>query len=221
MKLALFPVFVDLKGKKCVVAGGGSVAARKIRSLLPFGTYVTVISPEVCAELERLAENDEISWVRREYRAGDLDGAFMAIAATSNSEVNESVAVHAKKEGILINAAHTSECEGFMFPSLVVRGDLCIGINTSGDYPALSRLVRKSIEEMLSGEFNEIVVCLKEFRSYIKDNVENIKERRKLLSGLLDGISHDDLKLEDIQKRIYVIKSKMHSGDDVFEDGRT
>jgi precorrin-2 dehydrogenase / sirohydrochlorin ferrochelatase len=143
--LSYYPVFLDLHGRAALVAGAGKVALRKTRGLLEAGARVTVVAPEWLPEFETLA----VKLVRRRFRRGDLEGALLAFAATSDRRVNRAVAVEAKRRGILVNVADSAaECD-FLVPARVRRGNLQIAISTGGTDPRVAAGLRRKIEESL------------------------------------------------------------------------
>lgn len=143
--MGYFPFFIDIKGRRCVVVGGGRVALRKIQKLIPYGPEITVVAPEILDEILPLAADT----FRREFEESDLDGAFMAIAAASDPALDRRIYELCTHRGILINSVDDIESCGFVFPALVTRGDISIGISTSGTAPAFAKHLRREIEALL------------------------------------------------------------------------
>src|SRR3989304_1577120 len=162
------PVFLNVKGRKCAVIGGGQVALRKVPPLLEDGARVTVISPELCLELASLAARKKISVVSREYRKGDLKGAFVAIAATDSSIINRQIAAEAREKSVLVNVVDDAGYSDFIAPSIVRRGDITIAISTSGQSPALARKLRTKIEKEFGEEYARLGRLLGEVRAEAK-----------------------------------------------------
>jgi siroheme synthase-like protein len=163
-----YPIFLNIKGRRCVVVGGGEVALRKVRSLLEHGAEVEVISPELCAELAQLAQSGEIRAHTREYQAGDLENAFIAIAATDRAEVNQEVAAAAHREGVLVNVVDDAESSDFIAPSYLHRGGVTIAISTAGMSPALARKIRTKLEEEVGEEYAKLARLIAEVRAEVK-----------------------------------------------------
>ena len=136
--MSYYPIFLDIKDKPCVVVGGVTVALRKVTMLLDHEAQVTVISPQLCSELETLAEGN-VTVIRREYQSGDLEDAFVVVAATDDQETNEQIATDASKKGMLINVVDVPALSNFIVPSYLRRGDLTVAVSTNGKSPALSR----------------------------------------------------------------------------------
>ena len=167
-----YPLFLDLAEQPAVVIGAGSVATRKIRSLLAAGARVTIISPEATPALKRLVEAASpprlgikryrggdavptvlIRWLRRRYRRGDLRGARLVIAATDDLEVNQAVCVEAKRRGLLVNCVAPPAAGNFIVPSLVRRGGVTLAISTGGTSPAFAKRLRRDLERFLGDEY--------------------------------------------------------------------
>ena len=144
-----YPLFLDLANQPVVVIGAGSVAARKVRSLLAAKARVTVISPEAKATIRQLVRSKRIRWVRRPYRQGDLRGASLAIAATSDLAINESVCTEAKRRRVLVNCIAPPSAGNFIVPSHVRRGGISLAISTGGASPAFAKRLRRDLERFL------------------------------------------------------------------------
>lgn len=165
---AYYPIFLNATGKRCVVVGGGQVALRKVRALLEYKASVEVISPELCSELGQLAESGAIQILHREYRAGDLKGAVIAIAATDDSDINRRVAEEAQGKAVLVNVVDDAESSDFILPSYVRRGDVTIAISTAGRSPALARKIRTKLEKDFGAEYACLVRLIDEVRAEVK-----------------------------------------------------
>jgi precorrin-2 dehydrogenase/sirohydrochlorin ferrochelatase len=159
-----YPIFLDLKDKKCIVVGGGSVAERKVEMLLEHRASVTVISPTLSQRLQYLADQGVIQTINRNYQTGDLKGAFLIIAATDDPSINATVAGRGKKQGALVNVVDDPGHSDFIVPSIVRRGDITIAISTSGKSPALARKLRTLLEAVLPAEYASLVTLVSEAR---------------------------------------------------------
>jgi len=147
--MSLFPIFLKLTGRPCIVIGAGNLAESKIESLLAAHARVIVIAPSANARITSLADAGEIALQLRTYTPGDLAGQFLAVAATDDPAVNRAVFAEAEDSGVLINAVDDPPFCDFYFPSVVRRGDLQIAISTAGASPALAQRLRKEINELL------------------------------------------------------------------------
>ncbi len=145
MSAAYYPVFLDLRDKPVVVVGAGKVALRKVAGLLEAGARVKVVAPECDAGFDHLP----VRLLRRRFRASDLDGAFLALAATNDRRVNARVAGEARRRGIPVNVADDPAACGFLVPARIRRGNLQIAVSTSGRAPRLARELRLQIEKIL------------------------------------------------------------------------
>ena len=151
--VVLYPIFLDLSGRRCMVIGGGEVADRKARKLLQARARVVVVSPEIGAELESVA----VEIHRRPYREGDLEGAYLAFAATDSREVNAAVAREAKGRGVPVNVADNPLEGDFALPATLRRGRLQVAVSTGGASPTLARRIREELEDAFGPEWAGIV----------------------------------------------------------------
>jgi len=164
-----YPIFLNIKGKKCVVVGGGEVAFRKVRALLGCGAKVVVVSPTLNSDLAQLAEVGTISVISREYEPKDLTDAVIVVAATDIAEVNQNIAKKARKHGILVNVVDRPEASDFIMPSFVRRGDLVLAVSTSGASPALAKKIRMRLEQTFGEEYSPLLSLIKEVRQELKE----------------------------------------------------
>jgi precorrin-2 dehydrogenase/sirohydrochlorin ferrochelatase len=179
--VAYYPAFLNLKGKKAVVVGGGKVAERKALSLLKSGAEVTVISPFLTVRLVREKSRESIRHLARRYRKNDLKGAFIVIAATDSPEINHMVGRDAPA---LVNVVDVpAECN-FIAPSVVKRGPLTIAISTGGISPAMSKALRKELEGLYGSRFSDYLGFVKKIRKRAMSEIDDRKKRETLLKGL-------------------------------------
>ena len=163
-----YPIFLGLSGKRCVVVGGGQVALRKVRALLEHEAEVKVISPKLCPELAQMAEKGVIMVLSRSYNDGDLEGAFIVIAATCDSEINRKVAEEAREKKILVNVVDDPEQSAFIAPSYLRRGALTIAVSTAGKSPALARKIRTRLEKDFGDEYASLALVIGEIRTELR-----------------------------------------------------
>ena len=178
--MSLFPIFLKLAARPCVVVGAGTIAESKIESLLIAEARVTVIAPEALPRVREWAAAGELRWEQREFRAGDTAGAFLVVAATATAAVNRAVYAEASAADILCNAVDDPPFCDFYFPSVVRRGELQIAISTAGESPALAQRLRKEINAQLPLDTGEWLMELGRLRREVTA-VEPIGEERKLL----------------------------------------
>lgn len=168
----LYPIFLNLDGKRCVVVGGGAVANRKARKLLQARAEVVAISPEVKPELESVATEVR----RRPYREGDLEGASLVFAATNLREVNAAVTREARGRGIPVNVADEPSEGDFALPSVLRRGQLQVAVSTGGASPTLARRVRNELESAFGSEWAGVVEALGRARRNGRRAEEELEE---------------------------------------------
>jgi len=149
----LYPLFMDVSGRRCVVVGGGGVASRKARGLLESGARVVVVSPEVTPEIDDM----DVTVERRPYAPGDLAGCTLAFAATDSREVNAAVVREAEEHGIPVNVADRPAEGDFALPSVLRRGGLQVAVSTGGASPSLARRIRDAMEPSFAAEWESVV----------------------------------------------------------------
>lgn len=176
--MAYFPVFTQIEGKRCLIIGGGKVAARKAHTLLQYGADVIVAAEKVCEEIkESLPESNIFEYIHE----NEIKKAFLVIAATSSREENHRVAKLCHQHNILVNVADSEEESTFIFPSVVRKGDISIGINSGTGSPAVSKQIRKQIEKAVPDYYADIAVFMGELRQYVKANFREETQRRYIL----------------------------------------
>jgi len=153
-----YPVFLDLRGRRCVVVGGGEVARRKVESLLAAGAEVTVVAPRGDAM------PPGVTVVPRTFQSADLDGAFFVISATNDRDVNSAVAAEAEARGILVNVVDVPAESSVILPAVVRRGEFVLAVSTGGASPALARRLRERLETEFGEEYGALIAFLKALR---------------------------------------------------------
>lgn len=179
-QMPLFPMFFLLEGKTCVVVGAGAVGQEKIQGLLAAGARVRVIAPEATPLIQRLARTRKLEWEPKRFRASDLKGAFLVVAATSVTELNEAIWRAARRKGVLCNVVDDPPRCDFFYPAVVRRGALQIAVSTGGRSPALAQQVRKDIERYFGPEYAEWVGELGQARRQSRARVRDISRRKEL-----------------------------------------
>ena len=182
-----YPIFLDIKGNPCVVVGGGSVAERKVLSLLDSGAKVLVISPKLTPALKKLVAKKAISYCAKSYKGGDLKGFFLAYSATNNSKVNKEVFQEAKKQGILLNVVDVPELCNFIVPSVVGRGDLLIAISTSGKSPAMAKKIRQQLEKEFGREYAVFLDIMGKVRDKILTKSKESDKNKKIFESIVNS----------------------------------
>ncbi len=181
-----YPIFIDLRKKEVVVVGGGGVAERKVKGLLETHALIKVISPKITKALEQWASEGLIDHVSRAFTQGDLDSAWLVIAATDDPATQKAIYREASEHKIFCNVVDQPELCSFIVSSMVRRGDLCLAISTGGKSPALAQHLRKEIEKNLGPFYVGYVSLLGELRQVIKRSYSDPKTRKRLCKSLAD-----------------------------------
>jgi precorrin-2 dehydrogenase/sirohydrochlorin ferrochelatase len=183
-----YPILlVDLANMLCAVIGGGKVAARKVDALRRAGARPVVISPALCRPLRTLLEAGEIDAILREYRAGDLAGVRLVIAATDDPQTNEAVWQEARAAGCLVNVVDDPARCNFYVPATVRRGALTLSVSTAGRSPSLARRIRQALEAEFDPAYEAYVDLLGELRPAVEEQIPSPAGRKELWSALLDS----------------------------------
>jgi len=185
----VYPVFLNIRGKRCVVVGGGTVAERKVKGLLAEKAEVKVISPEVAPHIAEFAVRGQCTWLRKTYDAADLTGAFLVFAATDSLKIQKQVAGDAAGLGIPVNVADSPEQCTFHVPATVRRGDLTLAVSTSGKSPAVAAMVRRRLEDQYGPEYDRLLRLMGELRQPVLAAGNTSAERKILFQKIL----HDDI----------------------------
>jgi siroheme synthase-like protein len=184
------PVYVAclrLGGRRCVVVGGGEIGLEKVEGLLACGGRVTLIAPEANEELRTLAEEGSIEWERREYRPEDLEGTFIVIAATDDTDVNIGVYEDAERRAMLVNVVDVPPLCNFILPAIVRQGSMAIAISTQGASPALAKRMKNEIADQFGPAYAELAVILNEVRGWAKGTLPTYNDRRDFFEGIVNG----------------------------------
>ncbi|EOO26223.1 siroheme synthase domain-containing protein [Bacillus cereus BAG1X2-3] len=183
----MYPLTVRVNEKRVVVIGGGKVAGFKIIPLLKQGADIVVISPELDANLVKLVEEKKIRWYQREYEKSDIKGAFLVVAASSDSILNEQVAEDAA-ENQLVNVITNPESGNVHFPAAIHRGLLNIAVSTGGASPKLAKKIRDEIANKYDEAYESYLDFLYEVRVKLKDLQLEKRERNILLQEVLKSV---------------------------------
>src|SRR5215470_5539168 len=181
---SLFPMFLKLEGRRCLVVGAGTVAQGKISSLLLSGAEVRVVAPSANGAVREWVRTGAIGWENREFSPADLDRAFLVIVATSSKEVNQAVFREAQSRRVLCNVVDDPEHCDFYYPAVVRRGQLQIAISTAGESPALAQKLRRELEIQFGPEYETWVEQLGRVRRELFAQDIDAEERRRKLHQL-------------------------------------
>ena len=164
-----YPVYLNLRGRRCVIIGGGTVAEGKISRLLDSGARIRVVSPDATPGIRQFAAGGSVQWEQRKYRDGDLEGAFIAIAATNVREVNRRIFEEANQRGVMLNAVDDPPNCSFIAPSIVQRGPVTLAISTGGVSPALARKLRESLQSSDDLAWADLSSAMAVARSHLRE----------------------------------------------------
>jgi precorrin-2 dehydrogenase/sirohydrochlorin ferrochelatase len=180
-----YPVNLDIRNRKCLVVGGGSVGTRKVMTLLDCGGKVTVVSNKVTRQLHKLADSGSIVLKKRPFQISDLDKMFLVIGATDNPELNLQIHTEAERLGMLCNIADRPEVCNFILPAIVNRGDLIIAISTSGKSPAFAKMMRKNLEMEFGTEYAEFLELMGGIRNKLLNQDHEPEAHKPLFEKLI------------------------------------
>jgi precorrin-2 dehydrogenase / sirohydrochlorin ferrochelatase len=187
LETPLYIACLRLSGRPCLVVGGGDVGLEKVEGLLACGADVTVIAPDAIPALVELAEERSIRWEPRAYEPGDLDGRFLAIAATSDTDVNIAVYDEAERRAMLVNVVDVPPLCNFILPAIVRSGPLAIAISTAGASPALAKRMKREIAEAYGEPYARLAVLLNDARGWAKATLPTYQDRKVFFESIVNG----------------------------------
>ncbi len=185
--MRFLPIFMNVRQKPCLVVGAGQVAARKVYLLHRAGAQVTVISPQICDELQRWVEAGDIEFKQRDFTPTDIKGQAVVIAATNITAVNHAVAAAAESQGIPVNVVDDPDVGSFIMPSIIDRTPVQVAISTGGASPVLARLLRSKLETFIPAAYGRLATLLEEFRQAAKDRFGSSENTRRFWEDILEG----------------------------------
>jgi precorrin-2 dehydrogenase / sirohydrochlorin ferrochelatase len=189
-----YPVNLRLENRKVLFIGGGWETAHKVKGLLEAGAKVTLVSPFEHPELEELASSGRLEWLRRAHQPGDLAGFWLVMSHTPDKADNVAVFEEAESRGILCNCVDDPERCSFILPSVLRRGDLVIGVSTSGTAPALGVRIKQKLSTEYGPEYAEFLAILRSMRSAITSGFRSFDLRKKLWYDLIDSSALEHVK---------------------------
>src|SRR3954447_17883364 len=178
---------LKLTGRRCLVVGGGDIGLEKVEGLLACDGNVVLVAPDAHPALQELAAEGSIEWIRRPYRAEDLEGTFMVIAATDDSEVNIGVYHDAEKRAMLVNVVDVPPLCNFILPAILRTGPLAIAISTAGASPALAKRMKGEISDLFGEDYARLAVMLNEVRGWAKGTLPTYQDRKAFFEGIVNG----------------------------------
>jgi siroheme synthase-like protein len=178
---------LKLTGRRCLVVGGGDIGLEKVEGLLACDATVVLVAPDAIAPLQALASEGSIDWQRRAYEPADLEGTFMAIACTNDTDVNIAVFDDAERRAMLVNIVDVPPLCNFILPAIVRTGPLAIAISTAGASPALAKRMKAEVSELFGEEYARLAVMLNDARGWAKGTLPTYQDRKAFFEGIVNG----------------------------------
>jgi siroheme synthase-like protein len=179
---------LKLRGRRCVVVGGGEIGLEKVEGLLACDGDVTLVAPEAGPALQSLAREGSIRWERRDYAGPqDLEGVFMVIACTDDTDVNIRIYEDAERRAMLVNVVDVPPLCNFILPAIVRTGPLAIAISTAGASPALAKRMKREVSELFGQEYARLAVMLNDVRGWAKGTLPTYQHRKAFFEGIVNG----------------------------------
>jgi siroheme synthase-like protein len=178
---------LKLDGRKSVVVGGGDIGLEKVEGLLACDGDVTLVAPDAIEPLRALADEGSIRWEQRAYEPADLEGTFMVIAATNDTDVNIGIYEDAEKRAMLVNVVDVPPLCNFILPAIVRTGPLAIAISTAGASPALAKRIRNQIAEEYGEPYARLAIMLNEVRGWAKGTLPTYQDRKEFFESIVNG----------------------------------
>ena len=176
-----------LRGRRCLVVGGGEIGLEKVEGLLACDADVVLVAPEAHPALQQFSRERSIHWEPREYQPSDLDGCLIAIAATNNSEVNIRVFEDAERRAMLINVVDVPPLCNFILPAIVRTGPLAVAISTAGASPALAKRMKREIGELFGEPYALLAILLNDARGWAKGTLPTYQDRKQFFESIVGG----------------------------------
>ena len=187
LETPLYIACLRLGGRSCLVVGGGEVGVEKVEGLLACGADVSVIAPDAESAIADYAAEGSIQWERRGFVDADLDGRFLAIAATNDTDVNIAVYDGAERRAMLVNVVDVPPLCNFILPAIVRTGPLAIAISTAGASPALAKRIKREIADSFGEDYARLAVILNEARGWAKATLPTYQDRKEFFEGIVNG----------------------------------
>ena len=184
-----YPINLDIDGKICIVLGGGHVAFRKVKGLLNAGGKVILIAPEICEDIKKLVEDDQIEWQCKSYSNDCLPNGLILIAATDNPKINQLAALEASSKNMLVNIVNKNKLNitQFTLPSVIHKNNLTLTISTEGLSPALSKSIRQYLEIQFNDNFAQWLERLSKIRDEVKHIIKDANTREEFWRNVMSN----------------------------------
>jgi siroheme synthase-like protein len=178
---------LKLRGRRSLVVGGGEIGLEKVEGLLACDGDVTLVAPEAGPELTQLALEGSIRWEQRAYAPEDLEGTFMVIACTDDTDINIGIYEDAERRAMLVNVVDVPPLCNFILPAIVRTGPLAIAISTAGASPALAKRMKSEVSELFGEEYARLAIMLNDVRGWAKGTLATYQDRKAFFEGIVNG----------------------------------
>ncbi len=206
--MKFYPVSLDISNEKCVVAGGGDVAERKVVRLLECGARVVLVSKTITPGLRTMKDEEAIEYVPDDYSEEHIEGAFLVIGATDRDDVNERIYRDSRSRGILVNIVDEPTRCSFIVPAVFRRKDLLIAISTGGKSPALARRLRENMEDKYGPEYGILLDIMGNLRKKIIARGGTSVENKRIFESVLDSDILRYIREEEWYKARKIVKDR-------------
>ncbi len=206
--MSYFPMFIDLEGRKCLVAGGGKVAYRKVKVLKDFGADIVIIAPEITTDIFQM---ENVQCIQKAFEKKDLENMELVVAATGNKELNHQISQECRKLKIPVNAVDQTEDCDFIFPSYVKQGEVTGAFTSGGQSPVVTQYLKKQAQSYVTEYIGQMAQCLGDIREEVKLQINAEKHRKRLYQNiLLKGLESGQIpSQEEVKKEIALYCKKL------------
>jgi len=219
--MTYYPVLLNIQDKPCLVVGGGPVGARKTTGLLRSGARVTVVSPAFCEQFNALREKPmfckKMVCMKKEYEITDLEGMSIVFAATGNAQLNKQIMQDTRQQNMMCNIVDAPDDSNFILPSVVQQGDLILAVSTSGKSPALSKKIRKELEQHFGPEYQKMLFVMGNIRKRLLAQEHAPKRHKKIFYTLIETGLLEMIKVGD-EKKINSVLNDLLGNEYNYQD---
>lgn len=204
--MSYFPLFINLKDKKVLIVGGGKIAYRKLEKLINFEAKITIVAPDICKEIKELEQkNNNINLLEKSFEKEDIINSYLVIAATNDKAMNTKISNYCKEENIQINAVDDLENCTFIFPALIKKDNLTIGITTNGKTPEVSAMLRRKIQNSLPINTEKLIDDICTLRNKLKEIVTDQRTRAKIIKEIIVFLEEKETEIDyfELEEKMY------------------
>ena len=209
--MSFYPIFIELKGKKILIVGGGKVAQRKAETFLEYGASLFMISRDLTSILAQFREQGKLIYLGEKFYEDSLDDVSIVVSATNDPALNHRVSEAAKSRGLLVNAVDQPADCSFIVPSIIRKGDLMIAVSTSGKSPALAKQIRKRLEKQFGGHYGTFLTLMGNLRNEILKKGLPTNENSRIFKEIVESPIIDDIGKGDWDNVALNLNKILHS----------